>query len=101
MVYTFIKADNTVAALYIFNIITVKSCSKMAEGFASVCESAALNCKVKSVDRQTKCSSCLKYKSEWEEMAEELITAKKKIVQLPQEDLNTYKDLARPRALDG
>ena len=33
-------------------------------------------------------------------MTEELITAKK-IIQLLQEDLNTYKDLARPRALDG
>ena len=42
---------------------------------------------------------CFKYKCELEELTEELITTKK-IIQLLQEDLNTYKDLKSARTSD-
>ena len=67
----------------------------MADGLIRVCESADLNYKVINVNQPPRCSSCLKYKSELEEIAEELITAKK-IIQLLQDDLNTYKILTPP-----
>ena len=65
----------------------------------SVCESVTFQYKISNVNQPPKCSSCLKYKSEWEEVVEELETAKK-IIQLLQEDLNTYKDLMPPNILD-
>jgi len=71
----------------------------MADGSTSVCESVAFNYKLTNVNQPPKCSSCLKYKSEWEEVVEELVTAMK-IIQLLQEDLNTYKDLKPPNILD-
>jgi len=62
-------------------------------------QASVYNYKVRSVNQPTERSSCLKYKSEWEEMADELIAAKK-IIQLLQEDLNTYKDLTPPHVPD-
>ena len=53
---------------------------------------AAYKCKVNDVNQQSRCNSCLKYKCELEEMAEELISVRK-IIQLLQDDLNTLKDL--------
>jgi len=71
----------------------------MADGLTSVCESAAFQHKISNVNLPPKCSSCLKYKREWEEVVEELETAKK-IIHLLQEDLNTYKDVMPPNILD-
>ena len=64
----------------------------MAEGLSRDCELAAHNCKISDVNQLFRCNSCWKYKCELEEMAGELITARK-IIQLLQEDLNTSKDL--------
>ena len=48
--------------------------------------------KVNYVNQESRCNSCSKYKCELEEMAEELISARK-IIQLLQDDLNTFKDI--------
>ena len=72
---------------------------KMADGLLSVCGSADFNYNLTSVNQPPQCSSCIKYKSEWEEIVEELETAKK-IIQLLQEDLNTFKDLTPSNILD-
>jgi len=92
-------ADMVHLKQYTFRERHVHEMAKMAEVSASVCDLATLNYKVRSVNQPTECSSCLKYKREWEEKADELITAKK-IIQLPQEDLNTYKDLTTPHVPD-
>ena len=69
--------------------------SKMAEGLSRGHELVVHNYKVSDVNQPHRCNSCLKYKSELEEMTVELITARK-IIQLLQEDLNTYKDPTPP-----
>jgi len=71
----------------------------MADGLLSVCGSADFNYNLTSVNQPPQCSSCIKYKSEWEEIVEELETAKK-IIQLLQEDPNTFKDLTPSNILD-
>ena len=43
------------------------------------------------INQQSNCIHCLKYKSELEELTQELLPAKK-IIQLLQEDRNTYKE---------
>jgi len=60
------------------------------------CELATHNCKVSDVHQPSRCSSCFKYKCELEELTQGLITTKK-IIQLLQEHLNTYKDLKSAR----
>jgi hypothetical protein len=67
----------------------------MAEGLSRGHELAAHNYKFSDVNQPHRCNTCLKYKSELEEMAVELTTARK-IIQLLQEDLNTYKDPTLP-----
>ena len=64
----------------------------MAEGLWCDCVLAAYKRKVNDVNQQFRHNSCLKYKCELEEMAEELTSASK-IIQLLQDDLNTFKDL--------
>jgi hypothetical protein len=71
----------------------------MADGLSRVCDFAAHNYKVSDVNQTFSCSSCFKYKSDLEEMVEELITARK-IIQLLQKDLNNYKDLTLPSTSD-
>jgi hypothetical protein len=71
----------------------------IADGLSRVCELAAHNYKVSDVNEPFSCSSCFKYKIDLEEMAEELITARK-IIQLLQEDLNNYKDVTPPSTSD-
>jgi hypothetical protein len=68
----------------------------MAEGLPRDCELATHNCKVSDVNQLIRCNSCFKYKCELEELTQEPITTKK-IIQLLQEDLNTYKDLTSSR----
>jgi dTDP-4-amino-4,6-dideoxygalactose transaminase len=52
---------------------------------------AAYKCKVNNVYQQFRRNSCLKYKCELEEMAEEL-TSVRKIIQLFQDNLSTFKN---------
>jgi len=68
----------------------------MAEGLSSNYELATNNCKISDVNQLFRYNSCFKYKSEFEELTEELITTKK-IIQLLQEDLNPYKGLTSAR----
>ena len=63
----------------------------MAEELSRGHESVFQNYKISKVNQPHRCNSCFKYKSELEEMAVELRTARK-IIQLLQEDLHTYKD---------
>jgi len=60
------------------------------------CKLATHNSKVSDVDQLFRCNSCFKYNCELEELTQELITTKK-IIQLLQEDLNTYKNLMSAR----
>jgi len=64
----------------------------MAEGLSSDYELANHNCKISDANQLFRCNSCFKYKCELEELTEELLTTKK-IIQLLQQDLNTYKGL--------
>ena len=64
---------------------------KMVEDLSRDYELATHNCKTGAVNQPLKCNSCFKYKCELEELTEELLTMKK-IIQLLQEDLITYKD---------
>jgi hypothetical protein len=64
---------------------------EMAEGLSCDCVLTAYKYKVSDVNQQFRCNFCLKCKCELEEMAEELISARK-IIQLLQDDLNTSKD---------
>jgi hypothetical protein len=64
----------------------------MVGGLTCDCVLAAYKRKVNDVNQQFRCNSCLKYKCELGEMAEELISARK-IIQLLQDDLKTFKGL--------
>ena len=64
----------------------------MAEGLSCACVLTAHKYKISDVNQQFRRNFCLKYKCELVEMAEELISARK-IIQLLQDELNTYKDL--------
>jgi len=68
----------------------------MTEGLSSDSELATKNCKIRDVNQPFRCNSCFKYKCEMEELTEELITMKK-IIQLLEEELNTYKGLTSAR----
>jgi len=68
----------------------------MAEGLSDDSELATHNYKISDVNQPFRCNSYFKYKCELEELTEELITMKK-IIQLLQEDLNTYKGLMSAR----
>jgi len=71
----------------------------MAEGLFHDCDLATHNCKVSDVKQPPRCNSCFKNKCELEELTQELLTTKK-IIQLLQEDLNTYKDPTSVRTSD-
>jgi hypothetical protein len=71
----------------------------VAEGLIRDCELSTHNCKVSDVKQPPSCSSCFKYKCELEELTQELLTTKK-IMQLLQEDVNTYKDPTSVRMSD-
>jgi hypothetical protein len=71
----------------------------MVEGLFHDCELATYNCKVSDVKRPLRCNSLFKYKCELKELTQELLTTKK-IIQLLQEDLNTYKDPTSVRTSD-
>ena len=70
----------------------------MAEGLSSDYELPTNNCKISDVNQPFRCNSCFKYKCELE-LTEELITMKK-IIQLLQEGLNTYKGVTSARTSD-
>ena len=64
----------------------------MVGGLSCDCVLAVYNRKVNDVNQQFRCNSCLKYKCELEEMAEEP-SSTRKIIQLLHDDLNTFKGL--------
>jgi hypothetical protein len=68
---------------------------KMTESLSRGHDLAAHNYEVCDVNHPLRYNTCWKYKSKLEEMAVELITTKK-IIELLQEELNTYKDLTPP-----
>jgi hypothetical protein len=69
----------------------------MTASFSPGHELAAHNYEVCDLNHPLRYNTCWKYKSKLEEMAVELITAKK-IIQLLQEDLNTYMERPRPKS---
>jgi hypothetical protein len=71
----------------------------MAAVLSHVSELVPLNCTESDVNQQSSCNYCFKYKCELEELTQELLSAKK-IIQLLQEDLNTYKDPTVARMSD-
>jgi predicted nucleic acid binding AN1-type Zn finger protein len=60
---------------------------------------ATHNSEVSNVKEPPRCNSFFKYRCELEELTRELLTTKK-IIQLLQEDLNTYKDPTSVRTSD-
>jgi hypothetical protein len=71
----------------------------MAAGLSHEGELVPHNYKESDVNQQFSCNYCFKYKCELKELTQEPLSAKK-IIQLLQEDLNTYKDPTVTRTSD-
>ena len=71
----------------------------MATVLSRVGELVSLNYTESDVNQQSSCNYCFKYKCELEELTQELLSAKK-IIQLLEEDRNTYKDPTAVRTSD-
>ena len=73
--------------------------TQLATAMSRVGEVDFLNSAENDINQQLNCIHCLKYKSELEELTQEILSAKK-IIQLLQEDRNTYKEPTTIRMSD-